>query len=102
MAIEEGVCHDARELDAREWIRGSLLAEEIGECRAVEHPEVASRYHLFESLCTGLLRAGVDGIIVFREGEAVESARLHVDDHWLLAAVREVLEVAGVLPRGVD
>ena len=102
VAVEEGICHDGRELDAREGIRGSLLPEEIGECRAVEHPEVASRYHFFEPLCTGLLGTGVDGIIVFREGEAVEAARLHVDDHGLLAAVREVLEVAGVLPRGVD
>ena len=42
MAVEEGVCHDGRELDARERIRCSLLTEEIGECRAIEHPEVAS------------------------------------------------------------
>ena len=101
VTVEVGVGDDGGKVDAREGER-SVLAEDVGERLAVDFAEVASRYHLFQMLCAGLFGGFVDVPVILRRTQFAEAARLHVDDGGRLGAVRELLEVAGVLPRGVD
>ena len=101
VTVEVGIGDDRGQVDAREGER-SGLAEDVGERLAVDFAEVASRDHLFEVLCAGLFGGFVDVPVILRRAQLAEAARFHVDDGGRLGTVRKLLEVAGVLPRGVD